>query len=204
MSTTMTLSAAEQARLTALVDTALRRVSEALTEMFGAAVAVTAVHIRSVPLAEAGGLVGSPEQEVAAVYLGAAGGLPGHLLLLMPLTAALELCDVLLEQPPGTTTALGEMEASALGEVGNIVGSCFLCSLADRSGLRMQVTPPGVFCDMAGAAISLALVEVAMYADEVIVIDAGFLHQGRHLPAWFLAFPEPAHLAAVLARGGAA
>jgi chemotaxis protein CheC len=204
MSTTITLSSAEQARLAALVDAALRRVTGALTAMFGADVAVTAVHIRTVPLAEAGGLIGSPEMAVVAVYLGAAGELPGHLLLLMPLAAALELCDVLLEQPPGTTTVLGEMEASALGEVGNIVGSCFLCSLADRSGLRMQVTPPGVFCDMAGAAISLALLEVAMYADEVIVIDAGFLHQGRHLPAWFLAFPEPSHLAAVLARGGTA
>jgi chemotaxis protein CheC len=204
MGTTMTLSPAEHARLAALVDAAMQRVTGALTEMFGATVTVTAVHIRAVPLAEAGVLIGNPELEVAAVYLGAAGELPGHLLLLMPLDAARELCDVLLEQPPGTTTTLGEMETSALGEVGNIVGSCFLCSLADRSGLRMQVTPPGVFCDMAGAAISLALLEVAMYADEVIVIDAGFLHQGRHLPAWFLAFPEPSHLAAVLAGGGAA
>lgn len=204
MGTTMTLSPAEHARLAALVDAAMQRVTGALTEMFGATVTVTAVHIRAVPLAEAGALIGNPELEVAAVYLGAAGELPGHLLLLMPLDAARELCDVLLEQPPGTTTTLGDMETSALGEVGNIVGSCFLCSLADRSGLRMQVTPPGVFCDMAGAAISLALLEVAMYADEVIVIDAGFLHQGRHLPAWFLAFPEPSHLAAVLAGGGAA
>ncbi len=204
MGTTMTLSPAEHARLAALVDAAMQRVTGALTEMFGATVTVTAVHIRAVPLAEAGALIGNPELEVAAVYLGAAGELPGHLLLLMPLDAARELCDVLLEQPPGTTTTLGVMETSALGEVGNIVGSCFLCSLADRSGLRMQVTPPGVFCDMAGAAISLALLEVAMYADEVIVIDAGFLHQGRHLPAWFLAFPEPSHLAAVLAGGGAA
>jgi len=204
MSTTVTLSAAERARLAALVDAALQRVTGALTEMFGTAVTVTAVHIRTVPLAAAGALIGNPELEVAAVYLSAAGGLPGHLLLLMPLAAARELCDVLLEQPPGTTTTLGELEASALGEVGNIVGSCFLCSLADRAGLRMQVTPPGVFCDMAGAAISLALVEVAMYADEVIVIDAGFLYEGHHLPAWFLAFPEPSHLAAVLARGGAA
>jgi chemotaxis protein CheC len=203
MSTTFTLTPAEQVRLAALVDAALTHVTAALTEMFGADVAVTAVHIRTVPLSEAGGLIGSPDLEVAAVYLGAAGELPGHLLLLMPLDAALALCDVLLEQPPGTTTALGEMEASALGEVGNIVGSFFLSSLADRSGLRMQVTPPGVFCDMAGAVISLALVEVAMYADEVIVIDAGFIHQGRHLPAWFLAFPDPSHLATVLARGGA-
>ena len=31
-----------------------------------------------------------------------------------------------MEQEPGTTTELGEMETSALGEMGNIIGDCIL------------------------------------------------------------------------------
>ena len=38
--------------------------------------------------------------------------------------------DLLMGQPEGTTKALGEIESSALGELGNIMGSSFLNALA--------------------------------------------------------------------------
>lgn len=75
---------------------------------------------------------------------------------------------------------------------------------AGNQGLRLQVTPPGVFCDMAGAAINVASLEVAMYADEALVIAANFEHRGRHLPAWFLACPQPNQIRALLSDRGAA
>lgn len=202
MSATFALTRGQMARLQSLIHEALVHVSGGLTDMFGAEVVVRAMHVRTVPLAEVVSIVGSPEMEVAGAYLQSEGELPGHLLLMMPLSTAYNLCDVLLEQPAGTTTELGEMEASALGEVGNIVGSFFLNSIADRSGLRMQVTPPGVVNDMAGAVIDIALLDVAMYADEAVVIDATFEHGGRHWPAWFMAFPDPIHLAGLVAEGG--
>lgn len=204
MSATFALSRGQMSRLQNLIHEALVHVSGGMTDMFGAEVVVRAMHVRTVPLPEVVSIVGNPELEVAAAHLQSEGQLPGHLLLMMPLATAFDLCDLLLEQPPGATTELGEMEASALGEIGNIVGSFFLNSIADRSGLRMQVTPPGVVSDMAGAIIDFALMEVAMYADEAVVIDATFEHGGRHLPAWFLAFPNPAYLAGLVAEGGPA
>ena len=204
MSSTITLTRDELSRLQDLAGAAVGNVSRGLTEMFSADVVVTAMQVLALPLGEVGNLLGDPEMEVASVYLAAEGDVRGQMLLLMRYPTALELCDVLLEQPSGTTTELGEMEVSALGEVGNIVGSFFLNSIAEAQGLRLQVTPPGVFLDMAGAAINVALLEVAMYADEALVIDANFEHKGRHLPAWFLAFPEPNQLRELLADRGAA
>jgi chemotaxis protein CheC len=201
MSTTFALSRTEMDRLEELISVAVGNVSRGLTEMFSADIAVTAIHIRAMPLGEIGNLLGNAELEVAGVYLTAEGDIPGHLMLLMTVPAAMGLCDILLELPEGTTAEFGEMEVSALGEVGNIVGSFFLNSIADTRGLRLQVTPPSILCDMAGAAISLALVDVAMYADEAVVIDAYFEHRGRHLPAWFLAFPDPERLRAALDLG---
>ncbi len=205
MTTSLALSHEEMIQLGELVGAAVDNVSRGLTEMFGEDIGVTALHIRTVPLVEVGGLLGDPEMEVVGIFLLAEGDMPGQLLLVMQIATAHSLCDSLLEQPEGTTTVLGEMEISALSEVGNIVGSFFLSALADRGGLRLQVTPPGLMCDMAGAAINLALAEIAMYADEVVVIDADFEHRGRQLPAWFLAFPrDPAHLRLMLGGGGSA
>jgi chemotaxis protein CheC len=201
VSTTFLLSRPQMGRLQELASAAVSEVSRGLTEMFSAVVSVTAMHVRVVELSEVPALVGSPELEVVAVYLVAEGEIPSHLLLLMEYPTALELCDILLEQPAGVTEALGEMEASALGEVGNIVGSFFLNSLAANVGVHLPITPPIIAADMAGAAIGMALTEVAMFADEAVVIDANFEHQGRRLPAWFMAFPQPEQLRAALAKG---
>ncbi len=204
MTPTVALTGVQQARLHELTAAAVMNVSRGLTQMFSADVVVTALRIETVPLHEVITMVGDPEMEVAGIYLMAEGDVSGHLLLLMRIPSAMELCDILLESPPGATQELGEMEISALGEVGNIVGSFFLNSMADSSGLRLQVSPPVVACDMAGALISAALTDVAMYADEALVIDANFEHRGRRLPAWFLAFPDPTMLPAMLGTGGGA
>jgi chemotaxis protein CheC len=201
MTTTFMLSRPQMARLNELASAAVGNVSRGLTEMFSADVLVTAMHIRVVSLGEVGVLLGDPEMEVVAVYLRADGSIPANLLLMMEFPTALELCDILLELTSGTTEELGEMETSALGEVGNIVGSFFLNSLAEQVGMRLDISPPFVLQDMAGAAIGMALTEVAMFADEAVVIDANFEHRGRHLPAWFLAFPEPGHLRLALDAG---
>ena len=192
------------ARLRRLASAAIANVSRGLTEMFSATVAVTALRVETVPLAAVPALLGDAELEVAAVYLVAEGDIPGHLLLVLALPSAYTLCDILLEQPAGATVDLGDLERSALGEVGNIVGSFFLNSIADDAGMRLTITPPGVVCDMAGAVINLALIEVAMSADEAVVIDANFEHAGERVPAWFLAFPDPDHLRRALDREVAA
>lgn len=201
MSTTFLLSRPQMARLQELASAAVGEVSRGLTEMFSAVVSVTALHVRVVELSEVPALVGSPELEVVVVYLIAEGEIPSHLLLLMEYPTALELCDILLEQPAGMTEELGEMEESALGEVGNIVGSFFLNSLAENVGVHLPITPPTIAADMAGAAIGMALTEVAMFADEAVVIDANFEHQGWRLPAWFMAFPHPDQLRTALDKG---
>jgi chemotaxis protein CheC len=204
MNDTYTLTDGQMERLRALSADALANVSRGLTEMFSADMSVVVDQVHAVPLNEVGGLVDDPELEVVVIHLMADGGIPAHLLVLMQVPTAMEMVDVLLEMLPGSTTELGEMEISALGEVGNIVASFFLNSLADSIGMRLDVSPPTVVSDMAGAAVDMALIEVAMFADEAIVMDAKFEYQGHTLPAWFLAFPDPAQLREALSLAVAA
>ena len=189
-----TLTAQELSRLRPLCDAAVANISRGLTEMFGATMRITALDVRTLPLAEAGMLLGDPESEVVGVYLGSQGLFSAHLLLVMSAAVARELCDILLELPPGETTVIGDLEASALCEMGNVAGSFFLNALSERTGNTLMITPPLLLHDMAGVAIAAVLTEVAATADETVVIDAGFQHEGRSLPAWFLTFPEPAQL----------
>jgi chemotaxis protein CheC len=186
-----------------LAAAAVESVARGLTEMVGAEVRVTTLDIRRLSLTDVAKTVRDHDREVVGVFLAGDGGMSGYVLLLVDLSVAFTLCDVVLEQSPGTTTTLGELQLSALGEVGNVAGSFFLNTFADAVGQRLAISPPAVLRDMAGAVIHLALVDVAAYTDEAVVIDAGFEHQSRGLVVWFLVFPHPLHLAGLLDREAA-
>ena len=103
---------------------------------------------------------------------------------------AYDLIDLLLDQPSGTTTALEEMEISALGEMGNIVGSFFLNALADATGLDLRVSPPEVMMDMAGAILDAVLAEIMLEVDEALVMQTSFGTQDMQIDGTFLCLPS--------------
>ena len=111
-------------------------------------------------------------------------------LLYSPATA-LALVDLLMGQPPGTTTDLDEMEESALGEVGNIMGSFFLNALSDATGLCLQPSPPAVMMDMAGAILDVALSDIMQESDDALVVETGFSTEDRLVEGMLLVLPSP-------------
>ena len=79
-----------------------------------------------VPLVDIPNVLGGPEQEAVGIYLQSEGDLVAQFVLVLPFEKACELVDLVMGQPEGTTTYLGSMERSALGEVGNITTGYFL------------------------------------------------------------------------------
>ena len=96
----------------------------------------------------------------------------------------------LLGQDLGTNEALGEMEISALGEMGNIVGSFFLNALADATGLKLRVSPPSVMMDMAGAILDAILAEVMSDVDEALVMQTSYGTEDMQINGTFLCLPS--------------
>jgi chemotaxis protein CheC len=100
--------------------------------------------------------------------------------------------------PSGTTTVLGPIERSALGEVGNLTGSFFLNALAERTQLASQPSPPAVILDMGGAVLDLPLALLAQSSEEALIIDTTFVDDTRSISALFLVMPDLASLQAIL------
>jgi chemotaxis protein CheC len=153
---------------------------------------ITAVspEVRMVDLSHLTMVAGDPERAVVAVYLGIEGDLQGHILMAYSEEMALGLVDMLMDQPGGTTTELGELEVSALAEAGNVAGSFFLTTIADWSGLTLPPTPPVVLHEMCGAILGTLAAELALQAhDQAMVIDAQFTCDGQVVDASFFMFP---------------
>lgn len=160
-----------------------------LSKMVGQDIKVTSFGLRQIPVAETSQLVGGPEVEAVGIYLTVSGSADGHIMLMYDPKMAYGFVDMLMGQPEGTTTALGEMESSALGELGNIMGSSFLNALADATGLTLQPSPPHVMTDMAGALLDIIAADILQTQDDAFVAEATYKAPDRDISGMFFVIP---------------
>ena len=83
------------------------------------------------------------------------------------------------------------MEESALGEVGNIMGSFFLNALSDATNSSFLPSPPAVMMDMAGAILDVALADIIQESDHALVVETSFCTEDRQIEGTLLIMPSP-------------
>lgn len=166
------------------------RAAQGLAGMIGESLTVAHSEVRLVNMVDLPHLLGGMENEAVGIYLQAAGGIGGQMMLIFPYAKALELTDLLLERPHGSTTLLGSLERSALAEVGNITGSYFLNAVATLLGLDTRPSPPAVMVDMVGAILDVIIATAGGISDQVLMIRSGFTQGGREVQADFWVLPD--------------
>jgi chemotaxis protein CheC len=179
----------ELAKWTELVGEGTQNAVAGLSAMMGIQIRVTALDLTVIPVERASDLIGGPENEVVAIYVGITGGATGHIMLVYPISVAFGLVDMLMGEEQGTTQELGEMEMSALQEIGNVTGSFFLNSMADNTGMRLMPSPPTVMIDMAGSILDTALAEIMMDRDEMFAMETVFSTDDRNITGTLLVLP---------------
>ena len=162
-----------------------------LSQMLGRDVAITSLKASKIPVYDIPDLFGGREAMTVGIYLAVTGCADGHMFLIYPPPIALGLVDLMLGEPPGTTQTLDELEASALGEMGNIMGSFFLNALADLCGLDLMPSPPAVMMDMAGAILSAILADLSQESDETLIVETSFSVVGEEIDGNFVVMPSP-------------
>ncbi len=174
--------------------------STALSKWFGRGVRVTSDGFESVPFESLNAAIGEPERIVVAVRMPIDGEITGDILLTMPEEVAMTLCDLLMQQPPGTTTSIGEMELSCIQETGNIVGSAMMNGLVGWLGVTAAPGPPVVLHDMACATVEPTLVEQASVSDEILLARTDFLMDKLWLEWGLFLLPSPKSSALIAKR----
>jgi chemotaxis protein CheC len=172
----------------------------ALSSLLGRAVDISVPNALALPLAEAvdsaGGL-GGVEQDATAVVLPVFGDLSGVVLLLFTPADVLTLTG-LLGVEPGT-----EVGDSALGEVGNILGSSYVNSLAAMTGLEIEPGPPQTASDMLGALVaSVVLSQLDGASDTVLMLDSALQVEDENCSMSFLLVPAAGGVQVLLDRLG--
>lgn len=187
-----------------LVNIGTRKAMAGLSQMIGSDIDVTSLTLRRVPVAEISNLFGGPDTEAVGIYLTVSGSADGHLMLMYEPKIACGFIDLLMGQPPQTTTTIDGMGRSALGEMGNIIGAFFLSAIADATGLYLTPSPPMVMTDMAGALLDVVTADILMTQDETYLAEATFLTQGHDISGVFMVMPTEELLDALLTATKAA
>ena len=170
--------------------------STALSGMLGRSVDISVPKAQALPIAEAVEATGPAEQEITGIVLGIVGEMTGTVLLLVPPADADAMCRMLGVEPDD------EFALSALGEIGNIVGTSYINALAGMTGMDIEPTPPATATDMLGALVASVLAGAAATSDVALMLDSNLLVEGEDCSISFFLVPDQGGVEELLSRLG--
>jgi chemotaxis protein CheC len=172
----------------------------ALSTMIGSTIMISVPRVNVLEVDQVPPVVSDHEEPVAAVLLHMLGDLTGRTLLVFPCAAAMRLAEMLLQREPSGSSALGELEESAVMEVGNILSSAYMNALAEFLGMMLLPSPPTLRIDSSATVLADTHVRFALEAEQVLYVESEFLLKDVHekLRGFFLLLPDPASLGVIL------
>ncbi len=172
----------------------------ALSQMTDRRIMISVPRITIARLEEVAGLLGDPQQVVAAILLHMLGDLTGRTLLVFPESAAKRLCDLLLKRPSGKTVELGVLEQSSLKEAGNILCGAYMNALSSFMGMMLLPSVPTLVIDLAAAVLTSTYLDFGGDRDYVFCLETEFQFDAADeaLRGHFLLVPDFASLRAIL------
>ena len=164
--------------------------AHAFSGMVGRKIQFSAPVTNLVPILTIPEIVGKPDHDAVGIYLRFSGDLDGQIMMIVPYQKALELVDLIMGLPQGTTQNLGSLERSALGELGNLCGSFFLNSIAKVVSADFRPSVPAVMVDMVGAILDIVVVTSGGLGEHALLMQANFMDGARSVEADFWVIPD--------------
>ena len=161
----------------------------ALSQMMNIKIDMSVPNVALIPITEIAGMIGSEETIVVGILLGMDGDVNGMMMFLFTEKSAHTIVSTLLGMAPDMTAEIGEMEFSALSEIGNIIAGAYLSALSSLTGLTVLPTVPALTIDMAGAILSVPAIEYGKIGDKVLFIETN-LGEDDSLSGYIVMVPE--------------
>jgi chemotaxis protein CheC len=172
----------------------------ALSQMTGSTIMIKVPAISVASMEELPAQFSAEEEPVAAVLMHMLGDLSGRTLLVFPRPTVMRLVELMLRRPIGSSMALGELEASAIKEAGNILSGAYMNALSDFLGMLLLPSPPTLVIDMSTAVLTSAFAEFSADPDAILCVESEFMlmELNTTLRGFFLLLPDPVSLQVML------
>lgn len=167
----------------------------ALAELINCKVDMMVPQVKLLEFAELGEILGGDEQVLVGIYLQVEGDIDGSMMFTLPQESGLHLVNKLMSGMLGiperdvAEMEFGEMEVSAMKEVGNIITGAYLNALSSITNLKIYPSPPQLGIDYAGALLSVPAAEFGIMGDKILLIQTKF-SDDIDLDGYFILIPD--------------
>jgi chemotaxis protein CheC len=164
--------------------------ANSLSQLLGQEVRITLPEVRIMGYNEAIAWIGGPELITAGVLVQLEGALNGIMLSVQQLPFANLVLEHILGQPVEDYEQLGDLEISALVEVGNIMISSFIGALSGLADIPLRPTVPAFTIDMQGAILTVPMAAFGGQSDYIMTIGGNFICNQKQVPCRILLSPD--------------
>lgn len=161
----------------------------ALSKMLSKQIDMQVPQINIVDFKDIASFVDDPENIIVGILVNLSGDINGIMMFIMTLESARTLTNSLLCVDNNDNT-FSDMELSALTEIGNIVSSSYLGSLASIINKKIIPSVPSLSIDMANAVLSLPAIMFSKVADKVLLIESLFSVENDKVSGFFVLVPD--------------
>ncbi len=145
--------------------------TSAIANMLGMKIDMNVPNIRLMEVSMLGRAVGEEDQTIVGIFLEVEHDINGSMMFLLDIPSARYLVNKLMMQEVGEDVPFGEMELSALKEIGNIIAGSYLSALSSLTNLVIVPSVPYIAVDMAASILSVPAIEFGQYGDNALLIQ---------------------------------
>lgn len=134
--------------------------------------------------------IGDPEELVSAVLVQMSGDMKGCMLFIIKKALVDVFMSSLLNKQIDDLLQLGEIEVSAINEIGNIMISSYINAMSSLIGVSIELSVPGIAVNMLGGILSVPIAEFGYLTDKLMMINGHFVIDGQVYDSNILMLPE--------------
>ena len=159
-----------------------------LSGLLGRKIDMNVPKVQILTLKQTGEALGGAELPVAAVLVSLKSeNVNGIMMFVVELDRTNGLISALIGE---NRTEMGELEQSALQEIGSILTASYLGALSTFLDVKIDRSVPTLAIDMAGAILSLPAIEFAKVSDNTLFIESVFQSEANDVSGYFILVPD--------------
>ena len=173
-----------------------------LSELLMRPVQIAVPRIRILDFNETVEALGGPENMIVGLLLTMSDDVQGMLMFLLVMEFAHLPINSLLGQSVSAFSEGDEMGSSAMQEVANIMAASYVNAISQLTNLSINISPPAICIDMAGAILSVPAIEFADISDRIIFIEDEFCSEEENATSHVLMIPDADSLKKIMTNLG--
>ncbi|MDR0920725.1 MAG: chemotaxis protein CheC [Oscillospiraceae bacterium] len=132
---------------------------------------------------------GSAEKVAAGLLVNLTQDMDGMILYLFGDDFVNETLKAFFGESTSDLLMLDDMQKSALLEIGNIMAASYVNALSQMTSFFIDISVPSLAVDMAGALLSVPIIEFANISESVLLINDSFIINNKEVDSHMILLP---------------